>query len=386
MINAVIVIPVYNHSDTLRQVVQGCLAIQSDVLVVDDGSTDDGLETIEDLPVRTIQHEVNRGKGEAILSAALEAEKMGKTHIITIDADGQHFPKDVPLFLEAIKESPRAIVVGARDFSSPNITKAARFGRSFSNFWLRVQTGTKLSDVQSGFRAYPLAIFSAITTRERRYAFEVEILVKSTWAGYPLTDVNIGVHYPIPAERISHFKAFKDNLEISLLNTRLTARSFLPVPHRQYTEDEKGKVSAIRPIKSLRILLEKDGTPLTLALSGALGMMLGTLPLIGLHCLAIILILGYFRLSKITGLAVSQLCIPPFIPALCIEAGYFLRHGHFLTDISLQTLGYEALDRLWEYVLGSLVIAPILSAIVGIIIYILAAIIKIHLKKNNTPA
>ncbi|MGL1862107.1 MAG: glycosyltransferase family 2 protein [Pseudodesulfovibrio sp.] len=384
--DALIVIPVYNHGQTLRSVVEGALAIHPDVLVVDDGSTDGGVETLRDLPVEVICHDENRGKGQAILTAVQRAKKLGKTHIVTMDADGQHYPKDIPAFLTAIKAEPRAIAVGYRHFTGPNVPGSSKFGRQFSNFWLRVQTGIKLGDVQCGFRAYPLAIFDAITTREKRFSFEVEVLVKSSWAGYPLADVDIDVYYPPREERISHFKKFKDNFELSVLNTRLTARSFLPVPHRQFTEDEEGKVSAIHPMKSLRTLLEKDETPFALALAGALGMLLGTLPLIAFHSMAIIIVLGYFKLSKITGLAVSQFCMPPFVPALCIEAGFYMRNGHFLTDMSLETLGYQALDRIWEWILGSLVLAPLFAIIFGIIIYVLAWIVKVRLKKNSISA
>jgi uncharacterized protein (DUF2062 family) len=382
--DVLVVIPVYNHGPTLRTVVQGVLGVHHDVLVVDDGSTDYGLKTISDLPVRTARHETNRGKGQAVLTGAEVARSLGKTHIITLDADGQHFPSDIPAYIEAITAEPRAIIVGARDFSGPNIPGSSRFGRQFSNFWLRVQTGEKLSDVQCGFRAYPLAVFDAVRTRERRFAFEVEVLVKAAWAGYPLRDLAIGVHYPRPEERVSHFRKFRDNVQISLLNTRLTARSFLPLPHRQYTEDEDGKVSAIHPLKSLRRLLAQDETPAKLALAGGLGMLLGTLPLIGLHCLVIVFVLGFFRLSKITGLAVSQLCIPPFVPALCIETGYFMHNGRFLTELSLETLGYQFLERAWEWILGSLVVGPVLGLIVGAVIYALAWIVKTRL--NSRPA
>ncbi|MBI9080496.1 MAG: DUF2062 domain-containing protein [Pseudodesulfovibrio sp.] len=384
--DALIVIPVYNHGTTLRQVVEETLAIHPDVLVVDDGSTDCGTDTIADLPAQIIRHENNKGKGQAILTAVAEARRLKKTHIITLDADAQHFPSDIPSFNVAIEAEPRAIFIGARRFTVPNIPASSKFGRSFSNFWLRVQTGLKVSDVQCGFRAYPIAIFDAIKTSERRFAFEIEVLVKAAWAGYPLMDVDIDVFYPTPEERISHFRALKDNVEISLMNTRLTARSFLPLPHRQYTENEDGKVSPIHPLKSLRILLEKNKTPSSLALAGTLGMLLGTLPLIGLHSLSIVIILGYFRLNKITGLAVSQLCIPPFVPALCIEVGYYIRHGHFLTDISLQTLGYEALDRIWEWMLGSLVLGPVLGLSIGIVIYLMALAVKIRLNRKGTTA
>lgn len=374
-IKPLIVIPVYNHGETLRDVAKQAMSY-ADVLIVDDGSTDNALSEIHDLDLTVISHDENLGKGQAILTAAEKAQELEKTHIITIDADGQHFPEEIPAFLEAIKKSPETIFVGSRNFTGQNVPGSSKFGRSFSNFWLRVQTGIKLGDVQSGFRAYPLEIFSVIKTSETRYAFEVEILVKSAWAGYDLKDLPIEVHYPDPDKRISHFNAIKDNVRISLLNTRLTMRSFVPVPHRQYDKDEQGKITPIHPLRSLRILLSKDETPLKLAIAGALGMLLGTLPLIAMHSIAIILFCGFFRLSKITGLAVSQLCIPPLVPALCIEAGHYLRYNQFLTEISLQTLGYEALDRFYEWVLGSLVLGPSFALIIGIAIYIMAFTIK----------
>lgn len=384
MVNPLVVIPIYNHGKTLRNIAERSLATGYDVLIVDDGSTDDGVNTVRDLPVSIITHKQNKGKGQAILTAANEAKILGKTHIITIDSDGQHFPEEIPLFVTAINKSPRAIIIGCRDFNGENIPNSSKFGRNFSNFWLRVQTGIKISDVQSGFRAYPVEIFPVLKTTERRYAFEVEILVKAAWAGFTLKDQPIRVHYPHPSERISHFKALKDNIQISLLNTRLTARAFLPVPHRQYDKDENGKISPIHPLRSLKLLLSKDETPFTLSISGAIGMLLGTLPLIAMHSIVIILVCGYFRLSKITGLAVSQICIPPIIPALCIETGYYLQHKEFLTDISLQTIGYEALDRLYEWILGSLVLGPLFAITVGLAIYVMASIIKHFITIKNT--
>lgn len=374
-VNPLIVIPVYNHGSTLRDVATRAMNY-GDVLIVDDGSTDGGSDQLHDLDLRIIRHDENFGKGQAILTAAEKARALGKTHIITIDADGQHFPEEIPDFIKAAGKSPEAIFVGSRNFEGQNVPGSSKFGRSFSNFWLRVQTGTKLSDVQSGFRAYPLEIFEVVKTSETRYAFEVEILVKSAWAGYELKDLPIEVHYPNPDERISHFDALKDNVRISLLNTRLTMRAFVPVPHRRYDKDEEGKITPIHPLRSLRILLSKDETPLKLAIAGAVGMLLGTLPLVAMHSIAIIIFCGFFRLSKITGLAVSQLCIPPLVPALCIEAGHYLRYDQFLTEISLQTLGYEALDRFYEWMLGSLVLGPSFALIIGVVIYIMAFTIK----------
>lgn len=375
-----VAVPVYNHAPTLRAVVLGLLERHPHVLVVDDGSDDLEPEVLAGLPVRMVRHGRNRGKGAAIRTAALEARRQGMSHIVTIDADGQHDPADLPLFLEAVAADPLAVIVGARDFNTENVPGSSRFGRAFSNFWLRVQTGVILSDVQSGYRAYPLNVLENLRCTENRYSFEVEVLVRAAWAGFRLREVNIRVHYPPKGERVSHFGAFMDNARISLLNTRLTIRAIMPVPHRKFGEDEAGRVSPIHPLKSLRILLRDDATPAGLGLSAALGIFLGTLPLIGIHSIAILLAAGWLRWNKIAALAASQLCMPPLVPALCIEAGHYLRHGVFLTEISLRTLGYEAPQRLWEWILGSMLLAPLLAALIGAAVWVLARIVAAGLK------
>ena len=375
-----VAVPVYNHASTLRAVVLGLLERHPHVLVVDDGSDDLEPKVLAGLPVRMVRHGRNRGKGAAIRTAALEARRQGMSHIVTIDADGQHDPADLPLFLEAVAADPLAVIVGARDFNTENVPGSSRFGRAFSNFWLRVQTGVILSDVQSGYRAYPLIVLENLRCTENRYSFEVEVLVRAAWAGFRLREVNIRVHYPPKGERVSHFRAFMDNARISLLNTRLTIRAVMPVPHRKFGEDEAGRVSPIHPLKSLQILLRDDATPAGLGLSAALGIFLGTLPLIGIHSIAILLAAGWLRWNKIAALAASQLCMPPLVPALCIEAGHYLRHGVFLTEISLRTLGYEAPQRLWEWILGSMLLAPLLAALTGAAVWVLARIVAAGLK------
>lgn len=375
-----VAVPVYNHAPTLRAVVLGLLERHPHVLVVDDGSDDLEPEVLAGLPVWMVRHGRNRGKGAAIRTAALEARRQDMSHIVTIDADGQHDPADLPLFLEAVAADPLAVIVGARDFNTENVPGSSRFGRAFSNFWLRVQTGVILSDVQSGYRAYPLNVLENLRCTENRYSFEVEVLVRAAWAGFRLREVNIRVHYPPKGERVSHFRAFMDNVRISLLNTRLTIRAIMPVPHRKFGEDEAGRVSPIHPLKSLRILLQDDATPAGLGLSAALGIFLGTLPLIGIHSIAILLAAGWLRWNKIAALAASQLCMPPLVPALCIEAGHYLRHGVFLTEISLRTLGYEAPQRLWEWILGSMLLAPLLAALTGAAVWVLARIVAAGLK------
>lgn len=379
-----IVIPVYNHAATLRQVVERALAVHPEVLVVDDGSSDRPLDTLHGLKVRMAGHPVNQGKGAAIMTAARLARGLGMSHIVTIDADGQHDPADFPRFAALVAAEPPAVVVGARDFTVANVPRSSRFGRKFSNFWLRLQTGKTLSDTQSGFRAYPLDVLDGLKLRERHYSFEVEVLVRGAWAGVPLREVDISVHYPPPGERVSHFKAFRDNLRLTLLNTHLTLRSVLPWPHRKLVADEGGelKVSVLRPLRSIKTLLTEHVTPGQLATAGGVGVFLGALPLIACHTLAILFVSSFFRLNKVAAVGASQLCMPPLVPALCIEAGYYLRHGEFLTEISLETLGYQGLERLYEWLLGSLLIGPLLALTTAGIIYVMA---RFLLRSGRVP-
>ena len=368
-----VAIPVYNHGRTLRDVVERALAVHPDVLVVDDGSTDCGGDTLQGLPVRLLRHERNLGKGQAILTAAREAHRLGMTHLATIDADGQHDPADLRVFLPLLLAEPEALVVGTRRFGS-DVPASSRYGRSFSNFWLRVQTGVVLGDTLSGFRVYPVAVLLGLPLRETGYSFENEVLVRAAWAKVPLREVEVSVVYP--PDRVSHFHKLRDNARISHLNTRLTMRTILPWPHHTINPGPQAGVSALHPLRAIRVLLSENTTPRELALAAALGVFLGTLPLIGVHTLAILIAAGFLRLNRIAAVTASQVTIPPFVPALAIEVGHFMRFGKFLTEISLQTLANEGLQRLWEWFLGSLLLGPVLGLIAGVVTYLAAATLQ----------
>ena len=380
-----IVIPVYNHSKTLRDVVIRALEVHDAVMVVGDGSTDGGIDTLAGLDVHIVQHERNSGKGAAILTAAKACRQLGMTHIATIDADGQHDPVEIRSFIPKVHSEPFSVIVGKRNFKTHNVPGLTKFGRHFSNFWFRLQTGQALGDTQSGFRVYPLVVLENLRLREKRFAFEIEILVKAAWAGVKLQEVNINVFYPTADKRISHFRVFGDNLQISLLNTKLTMRSLFPIPHRQILDEYRNeeKITIRHPIRSIKKLLSQRMSPGKLAAAGALGVFIGTLPLIGIHTITILFVAGFFRLNKIAALSTSQLCMPPLVPALCIETGYVMRHGKFLTEISLETLGYQALERFYEWVIGSLLLAPLMAVVMGGIIYLMAFCLKRTVRATN---
>lgn len=216
------VIPVYNHAGTVARVVRQTLELGFPVFVVNDGSTDNTSDEIKDIPgIRIICHKKNMGKGAALTSgfaaAAVEAD-----WAITIDADGQHYPEDALDLIAAIPGKSRAIVVGAREgMISAHVPWTSRFGRKFSNFWVRLSGGPVLSDSQSGMRLYPLPEAIVLPVQARRFQFEVEILVQAKRKGLPVLEAPVRVVYNPGGVRISHFRPFVDFIRNSLTFTRL---------------------------------------------------------------------------------------------------------------------------------------------------------------------
>jgi len=128
-----IVIPLYNHAETLEKVVNESRRFSENMIVVDDGSNDGVGEVLSrlDPTVHLLRHPKNLGKGAAILSGSRKARELNATHIITIDADGQHYSDDIPGFIEAVHETPEAIILGCRDFAATYVPKSSDFGRRF---------------------------------------------------------------------------------------------------------------------------------------------------------------------------------------------------------------------------------------------------------------
>ncbi len=376
------VIPLYNHGKTVRQVVQGCLRCGWPVLVVDDGSTDEGPLSLRSLQVTVLRLPTNRGKGEAVLQAAAWARENGFTHILTLDADGQHNPQDLALLAQSARQYPQSIIIGARRFEGPDVPASSKFGRKFAGFWVHLQTGKAVSDMQSGLRCYPVQLLEVVKCWCRRYAFEVEIVVRALWAGFGVNEVQVSVFYPPAGKRVSHFHKLADNLRLTLINTHLTMRSMLPFPHRQYA-CPAGSAAGVKKRGYWEVMLEnlrqKDSITRN-AFSSAWGIFCGSIALPGVRQVMLFWGAGWWNLNKILSISFEKLCIGPFVPALCIEAGFFMRNGRFLTEFTLQTLGRQFLQRVWEWVLGSLVVAPLLAAAAFLIVWIIGYFLHRSLK------
>ena len=372
-LKVLLVVPLFNHGETVAAVVRTALASGLDVLVVDDGSTDGGTREIEGLPCALLKFQANRGKGEAILAGAKEAKRLGFNAILTLDADGQHDPSEADLLIDEA-ESGRwpAIIIGSRQMVQETVPGASHFGRAFSNFWVRLECGFDLSDTQSGMRLYPVNELLSLKLVRSRYDFEIEALVKSAWAGVDVRSVDVSVHYPPADERISHFHKLKDNWRLTKLHTALVIRRLVPWPHHRLVEPEKTRKERFiikNPWLTLKDLCREHTSPFWLAAAVWLGLFLGALPLIACHTVAIIYVAHRFHLNKVAAVAASQFCAPPVVPVLCIETGYFLRTGQLILDLSWETWLLEIHHRLWDWFIGSLVVAPLLGLLGGVAMY-----------------
>lgn len=376
-------LPHYNHTATLRQVVQDCLKVCADVVVFDDGSDVSPVALVKDLPVQVVRFEQNRGKGMMILEAAKWAQARGFTHLATIDADGQHHAADFPRLVQQAQLYPQSIIIGKRKFDKKTVPFSSRFGRAFGGFWIHFQTGQKISDIQSGYRIYPLEVLTSFPLRCARYALEVEVVARAKWAGFGVREVDVSVTYP--KKRISHFHKWKDNLRLTVLNTVLTIRSMMPMPHRQYCLPNKPGQAARRGY--WEVMLENLAKPHSAALnarSAAWGIFCGSIALPGVRQVMLFAGAGFWNLNRVLTISFEKLCIGPIVPALCIEVGFFLRYGRFLTEFNLTTLGRQFLQRVWEWVIGSLVVAPLLAVLVFGVVWVIGKCIQWRLRATKS--
>lgn len=218
-----VVIPTYNNHGTIADVVRRALFRCLDVIVVSDGSTDGTLKILQGIKDITLVHyEKNAGKGTALKRGFEKALEMGFSYAITLDGDGQHFPEDIPLLVEANIQNPGCLIVGKRKgLETMQRSRGSKFANAFSNFWFAVQTGHYLKDTQTGYRLYPLKKLYGLGLLTSRYEAELELMVFASWHGVRIVSTPVDVYYPPKEERVSHFRPAKDFTRIFVLNTVL---------------------------------------------------------------------------------------------------------------------------------------------------------------------
>jgi glycosyltransferase involved in cell wall biosynthesis len=232
---ACVVIPTYNNSATLAEVIADVSLYTNNIIVVNDGSTDNSEVIAQSFSqVQLISYANNVGKGWALRKAIVYAIEHQYKFAITIDSDGQHFAKDLPAFINKLEEVKDAIIIGSRNMDQATVPGKSSFGNKFSNFWFKVETGITSPDTQSGFRAYPLDLLKDIHFFTKKYEFEIEVLVRAVWKGAKIESIPVTVYYAPKEVRISHFRPFKDFTRISILNTVLVFITFLYIKPRNF--------------------------------------------------------------------------------------------------------------------------------------------------------
>lgn len=236
-----VVIPVYNHAGTVAEVIRKTLRHNFPVIVVDDGSTDNTYDAVRSVSgIQVTRHPENRGKGAALVTGMTQAAETCRW-AVCLDADGQHNPDDIPNLITALPSNRPAIIIGKRT-GMETAPWTSRFGRKFSNFWVRVSGASFLTDSQSGFRIYPLPEVLRLDVKAQRYQYELEVLVKAARQGIGAIEVPVSVDYAPLGRRISHFRPFRDFMRNTLTFTRLiTRRVFTPGLWRPRSTSEGAK-------------------------------------------------------------------------------------------------------------------------------------------------
>ena len=234
-----VLIPSYNPGQKVFETVRAARAQWAPVWVVVDGSTDGTAEELQkmaiaDADLRVIVRPRNGGKGAAVLDGLAEAEALGFTHVLAMDSDGQHPADRIQAFMAESAAHPKAMVLGEPvfDASAPSIRVK---GRKISNWWANLETlWWGIHDSLFGFRVYPISPLSRLMRQSmwmRRFDFDVEAVVRLSWAGVPVRNLPAQVRYFTAAEGgVSHFNYWRDNVLLSSMHSRLFVGFVIRLP------------------------------------------------------------------------------------------------------------------------------------------------------------
>jgi glycosyltransferase involved in cell wall biosynthesis len=379
-VQAAVIIPTYNNSNTVAEVIDSVKRYCSDIIVVNDGSTDETAEILSRIQdIVTVNFPVNKGKGFALIAGFEKALEYSFTHAITIDSDGQHVPEDIALLLEKVKTDPDAIWIGNRILpctASAGQPGRSSFGRRFSNFWFRFSTGIRLHDTQCGFRAYPLQQTLILQCKGGRYEYEQDVLIKAAWRGIPVKEVNVTLYYLPEEKRVSHFRPFRDFVRIGRINSQAAMiRIFLP--HDMLELPGGTWVEKIRIL--IRHELKAHSSPHKASFSLAAGVFLALFPIHGIQIITLMAISPFLKLNRplaFLGLCVSTPPVLPFIIWAAIELGSQVLPAHFPFLSMLDTVIVRGII---EFTVGSI----ILSFGMGILAYFVSYPFFKHVVKGK---
>ena len=372
-----VIIPTYNNASTLGNVITDVSGYTENIIVVNDGSTDNTQTILDSFPaVEKVSYTPNKGKGWALRQGFKKAIESGYEYAITFDSDGQHFAKDLPLFIEKLEKEGPAIIMGARNLNEENMPGKNSFGNRFSNFWFWVETGIKCPDTQTGFRLYPVGLMKEMRFFTCKYEFEIEAVVRSVWRGIKLEWIPISVYYAPKETRVTHFRPFKDFFRISILNTILVLIAFLYIMPRNFFRKlfQKSIKETLRENFS-----NPDEADSIKAFSVGFGIFMGIIPIWGFQLLAAIALAIVLRLNKALVIIAANISVPPMIPVLIFlsyKMGSIWAREDTVIPFS-KSLNLEMIRiNFVQYLLGSITLAVSAGIVFGLLTFILLKFFK----------
>jgi glycosyltransferase involved in cell wall biosynthesis len=225
----IVLVPVYDHEHAIGAMVEAILRHPWPCLLVDDGSGLACRQVLREIadrhPDRVLLERLpsNQGKGAAMMRGFRVAAELGYTHVLQIDADGQHNADDIPQFLRLAQENPEAVVSGCPVYDH-TVPRHRFYFRYLTHIWVWVTTlSLDIRDSMCGLRAYPLdAVIALMDTIQlgRHMEFDTEIIVRLYWRGTPVINVPTRVTYP--TDGVSHFRLLQDNVLMTGMLAKLT--------------------------------------------------------------------------------------------------------------------------------------------------------------------
>jgi glycosyltransferase involved in cell wall biosynthesis len=210
-----LLIPAYNEEENIKGVIQKSQKFVKDIFVVDDGSQDMTSLISRKAGAYVIRHEKNRGKGAAIITGFSEILKRNFDAVITIDADGQHLPSEIPVLITAFEHADGDIIIGERLINLDKMPFHRYLANKIGKFFISRAAGTHLRDTQSGFRIYSKEVIKRVIIDTRGFEMETEILLKARKAGFRIGSTRVTTVYA--DNHPSHFRPVKDFYKISIL-------------------------------------------------------------------------------------------------------------------------------------------------------------------------
>ena len=393
MFRPVVVIPTFNHGETVVGVVEAVISCGHAAIVVDDGSTDGtdaALAAWGDerggASVLRCRHPKNRGKAAALRTGFRLARDAGYTHVVSMDADGQLDPRDIGGLLERSAASPQALVIGVRPLQMEGCPERCAAGRRYASLAVRAQTGVRLSDTQCGLRCYPLDLVERLRCRAGRYSFEAEVITRALWSGAEVIEAPVWCTYRTGSRRVSHFRPWRDSLLQAGVHMRLLGRALVVGSGRaERAEGHDGGgagvprwrrlCSWLNPLRCWRDIRQTDLGTLEASSAVAIGALIGTLPFFGLHTLMGVYVAWRFHLHPAMVVLGTQVSTPPFGVGLAVASIIVGRSMLTLVGVTPEwpALSWSTLPEVtWTiglaWLVGSLVVGSVVCGVTFVIL------------------